>query len=176
LSQWWTPPLRLQVSDCSTSLTMCDVTSTAVFVQNLFNIVLVLFPDIFKRKLSKFPWPQWLYFNFFSASLCITFLSDIIIICCSCGKSNGSYKDTVRFLSDTIKFILINAELIYKNKSTRRCIDTLNLYRYSVCFTLSYRYQMTSLVCTVEMINFYVAAENVTKIRYTLKLVYSWND
>jgi hypothetical protein len=31
LSQWLTPQLRLQVSDCSTFLTMCDVSSTAVF-------------------------------------------------------------------------------------------------------------------------------------------------
>jgi hypothetical protein len=31
LSQWWTPPLRLQVSACSTFLMMCDVPSMAVF-------------------------------------------------------------------------------------------------------------------------------------------------
>jgi hypothetical protein len=31
LSHWWTPTLRLQVSDCSTFLMMCDVRSTAVF-------------------------------------------------------------------------------------------------------------------------------------------------
>jgi hypothetical protein len=30
LNQWWTPPLRLQVSDCSTFLIMHDVPSTAV--------------------------------------------------------------------------------------------------------------------------------------------------
>jgi hypothetical protein len=50
LIQWWTPPLRLQVSDCSTFLIMCDVPSTAVFFfrerENLFNAFLVLFPDI----------------------------------------------------------------------------------------------------------------------------------
>jgi hypothetical protein len=32
LSQWWTPPLRLQVSACSTFLMMCDVPSMAVFL------------------------------------------------------------------------------------------------------------------------------------------------
>jgi hypothetical protein len=31
LNCWCTPPLRLQVSDCSTFLIMCDVPSTAVF-------------------------------------------------------------------------------------------------------------------------------------------------
>jgi hypothetical protein len=31
LNHWWTPPLRLQVSDCSTFLIKCDVPSTAVF-------------------------------------------------------------------------------------------------------------------------------------------------
>jgi hypothetical protein len=31
LSQWWTPPLRLQVSACRTFLMMCDVPSMAVF-------------------------------------------------------------------------------------------------------------------------------------------------
>jgi hypothetical protein len=30
-NQWCTPPLRLQVSDCSTFLTVCDVPSTAAF-------------------------------------------------------------------------------------------------------------------------------------------------
>jgi hypothetical protein len=31
LSQWWTPPLRLQVSACSNFLMMCYVPSMAVF-------------------------------------------------------------------------------------------------------------------------------------------------
>jgi hypothetical protein len=30
LNQWCTPPFRLQVSDCRTFLSMCDVPSTAV--------------------------------------------------------------------------------------------------------------------------------------------------
>jgi hypothetical protein len=48
LSQWWTLPLRLQVSACSTFLMMCDVPSMAViFVGNLLSVVLVLFTDIF---------------------------------------------------------------------------------------------------------------------------------
>jgi hypothetical protein len=45
-SQWRTPPLRLQVSACSTFLMACDVPSMAVFVGNLLSVVLVLFPDI----------------------------------------------------------------------------------------------------------------------------------
>jgi hypothetical protein len=32
LNQWCTPPLRLQVSDCSTLLIMCNVPSTAVLL------------------------------------------------------------------------------------------------------------------------------------------------
>jgi hypothetical protein len=31
LNQWCTPPLRLQISDCSTFLIMCDAPSTAIF-------------------------------------------------------------------------------------------------------------------------------------------------
>jgi hypothetical protein len=47
LKQWWTPPLRLPVSDCSTFL-MCDVPSTDVFfVENILKAFLVLFPDTF---------------------------------------------------------------------------------------------------------------------------------
>jgi hypothetical protein len=60
LSQWWTPPLRLQVSACSTFLMMCDVPSMAVFVGNLLTVVLVLFPDIFVNFYFQFRWPQWL--------------------------------------------------------------------------------------------------------------------
>jgi hypothetical protein len=48
LNQWYTPPLRLQVSDCSTFRTMCDAPSTAVFfVDNLLSALLVLFTHIF---------------------------------------------------------------------------------------------------------------------------------
>jgi hypothetical protein len=46
------PPLRLQVSACSTFLMMCDVPSMVVFfVEDLLNVVLVLFPDIFFKPL-----------------------------------------------------------------------------------------------------------------------------
>jgi hypothetical protein len=47
LIPWWTPPLTLQVSACSTFLMMCHVPSMAVFVGNLLSVVLVLFPYIF---------------------------------------------------------------------------------------------------------------------------------
>jgi hypothetical protein len=58
LSQWWTPTLRLQVSDCNTFFMMCDVPSTAFFVDNLFNVVLVLFPNIFKPLINNFHAPS----------------------------------------------------------------------------------------------------------------------
>jgi hypothetical protein len=43
---------RIQVSYCCTFLMIRDVPSTAFFVQNLLNVVLVLFPDIFKLLLT----------------------------------------------------------------------------------------------------------------------------
>jgi hypothetical protein len=42
LSQWWTPPLRLQVSACSTFLMMCDVPSMAVFWRESTELLLLL--------------------------------------------------------------------------------------------------------------------------------------
>jgi hypothetical protein len=45
LNQWCTPPLRLQVSECSTFLILCYVPSTVVFVENLLNAFLVLFQN-----------------------------------------------------------------------------------------------------------------------------------
>jgi hypothetical protein len=42
LSQWWTPPLRLQVSACSTFLMMCDVPSRQFFVESVSNAVLAV--------------------------------------------------------------------------------------------------------------------------------------
>jgi hypothetical protein len=52
LNQWCTPPLRLQVSDCSTFLITCDVPNTAVFVEDLLNALLTLFTDIFQSSYS----------------------------------------------------------------------------------------------------------------------------
>jgi hypothetical protein len=46
LNQWCTPPLRPQVSDCSTFLIIYDVPRTTVFVDNLLNAFMVLLPDI----------------------------------------------------------------------------------------------------------------------------------
>jgi hypothetical protein len=96
LDQWWTPPLRLKVSDCSTFLIMCDVPSTAVFctesieffpyiVFRYFFSPLVTIPVapmitgmtkhfIFHIRLVSIL--TFLYFDFFSGSFCITFLSD----------------------------------------------------------------------------------------------------
>jgi hypothetical protein len=36
LNQWCTPPIRLQVSDCSTFLIMCDVPGTGAFFRECF--------------------------------------------------------------------------------------------------------------------------------------------
>jgi ABC-type Zn2+ transport system substrate-binding protein/surface adhesin len=46
LDQWRTPPLRLQVLDCSTFFIKCLVPSTVVFVENLLNVFLLLFKHI----------------------------------------------------------------------------------------------------------------------------------
>ena len=45
LDQQWSPPLRLQVSDCSTFRITCDVPSTSVFVVNLLYVYLVWIPN-----------------------------------------------------------------------------------------------------------------------------------
>jgi len=47
LNEWCAPPLRLHVSDDSNFLIISDVPSRAVFVNNLLNAFLVLFPDFF---------------------------------------------------------------------------------------------------------------------------------
>jgi hypothetical protein len=52
------PYLSGFVSDCSTFLTICDVPSTVVFLENLLSVVLVLFPDFLNFYLQ-FPWSQW---------------------------------------------------------------------------------------------------------------------
>jgi hypothetical protein len=60
LNQWWTPPLRLQASACSTFLMVCYVPSMAVFLRNLLSVVLVFFTHIFVNFCLQFRWPQWL--------------------------------------------------------------------------------------------------------------------
>jgi hypothetical protein len=52
LSQWWTPPLRLQVSDFSTFLMMCNVTSKAVFLEELVSVVRYWFHTFLKHLLT----------------------------------------------------------------------------------------------------------------------------
>ena len=95
LNQRWSPPLRLQASHCSTFRIMCDVPSIAVFC----NESIKCFPDTASKFLLKLlvtiPVAPiivgiivhfrfhircisihiLLYFNFFSASFCTTFLS-----------------------------------------------------------------------------------------------------
>jgi hypothetical protein len=43
LKQHWPPPLRLQVSDCSTCRVLCDVPSTAVFCCEFVIIIITFF-------------------------------------------------------------------------------------------------------------------------------------
>jgi hypothetical protein len=43
LNQWSTPQLRLQIWDYCTFLIVCDASSTSFFVENLLNVLQVLF-------------------------------------------------------------------------------------------------------------------------------------
>ena len=94
LNQRWSPPLRLQASHCSTFRIMCDVPSIAVFcsesiecfpgtVSKFFFKLLVTIPVAlvitgtivhFKFHICCISIHKLLYFNFFSASFCITLL------------------------------------------------------------------------------------------------------
>ena len=95
LNQRWSPPLRLQASHCSTFRIMCDVPSTAVFcsesieyfpgtASKFFLKLLVTIPVApiitgiiihFRFHIRCISIHKLLYFNFFSASFCTTFLS-----------------------------------------------------------------------------------------------------
>ena len=95
LNQRWSPPLRLQASHCSTFHIMCDVSSIAVFcsesiecfpgiVSKFFFKLLVTIPVApiitgtivhFRLHIRCISIHKLLYFNFFSASFCTTFLS-----------------------------------------------------------------------------------------------------
>ena len=95
LNQRWSPPLTLQASHCSTFRIMCDVPSIAVFcsvsiecfpgtVSKFFLKLLVTIPVApiitgtivhFRFHIRHISIHKPLYFNFFSASFCITFLS-----------------------------------------------------------------------------------------------------
>ena len=94
LNQRWSPPLRLQASHCSTFRIMCDVPSIAVFcnesiecfpgtVSKFFFRLLVTIPVApiitgiivhFRFHIRFISIHKLLYFNFFSASFCTTFL------------------------------------------------------------------------------------------------------
>ena len=95
LNQQRSPPLRLQASHCSTFRIMCDVPSIAVFcsesiecfpgtVSKFFLKLLVTIPVApiitgtivhFRFHIRCISIYKLLYFNFFSASFCTTFLS-----------------------------------------------------------------------------------------------------
>jgi hypothetical protein len=80
-NQWWTPPLRLQVSDCSTLTSLCVIFLVRLpFVENLLNAFLILFPDIFLVLKLQFLWPQWspawqdISYYTFAKFLCLDFV------------------------------------------------------------------------------------------------------
>ena len=95
LNQRWSPLLRLQASHCSTFRIMCDVPSIALFCSESIecfpgtgskfflklNITIPVAPIIsgiivhFRFHIHCIPIHKLLYFNFFSASFCTTFLS-----------------------------------------------------------------------------------------------------
>ena len=95
LNQRWSPPLRLQASHCSTFRIMCDVPSIAVFcsesiecfpdtVSKIFLKLLVTIPvaSVITGTIVHFSFHircisihKLLFYNFFSASFCPTFLS-----------------------------------------------------------------------------------------------------
>jgi hypothetical protein len=95
LNQWWSPPLTLQASHCSTFHIMCAVPSTAVFctesterfpgtASKCFLKLLVTIPVApvitgttvhFRSHTRCISIHKLLYFNFFPASFCTTFLS-----------------------------------------------------------------------------------------------------
>ena len=95
LNQQWSPPLRLQASHCSTFRIMCDVPSIAVLcsesiecfpgtASKFFLKLLVTIPVApiitgiivhFRFHIRCISIDKLLYFNFFSASFCTTFLS-----------------------------------------------------------------------------------------------------
>ena len=95
LNQRLSPPLRLQVSHCSTFRIMCDFQSIAVFcsesiecfpgtASKFFFRLLVTMPVApiitgiivhFRFHIRCISIHELLYFNFFSASFCTTFLS-----------------------------------------------------------------------------------------------------
>jgi len=95
LNQRWCPPLRLQASHCSTYRIMCDVPSIAVFwseciecfpgTASRFSLKLLVTIPVapiitgiivrFRFHIRCISIHKLLYFNFFSASFCTTFLS-----------------------------------------------------------------------------------------------------
>jgi hypothetical protein len=68
LSHWWTPPLRLQVSACSTFLVICDVPSGVVVVfffwgggcRESIECCPVVVSRYFVILYLQFCWPEWL--------------------------------------------------------------------------------------------------------------------
>ena len=95
LNQWWSPPLRLQASHCSTFRILCDIPSIAVFCSEFIEsfpgtvstfsfklLVTIPVDPIITGTIVHFRFHirctslnKLLYFNFFSTSFCTTFLS-----------------------------------------------------------------------------------------------------
>ena len=60
LNQWWSPPLRLQASHCSTLRITCHVPSIAVFCSESIECFLVWIPNFSLNPLLIFQWLQLL--------------------------------------------------------------------------------------------------------------------
>ena len=95
LNQRWSPPLRLQAPHCSTFRIMCDVSSIAVFCSESIECFTCIASKFFLKLLVTIPVApiatgtiahfrfhircisihKFLYFIFFSAPFCTTFLS-----------------------------------------------------------------------------------------------------
>jgi hypothetical protein len=139
-NQWWTPQLRLQVSDCSTFLIMCDAPSIAIFcresiecfpgivsryfLSSLVTIsVALMISDMTKQFMFHMRWIsilKLLYFNLFSDSFCITFLSD--------GIATSISKQTLSFLF----FIIMSG--LFTRTSLLVCTTLLHSTVISSCW------------------------------------------
>jgi hypothetical protein len=72
----------------------------------------------------------------------------LLLLRISCSSSSGSIKD-IYSINQILNLISLKPYFFINNKSFKRYIDTLNLYRYRICFydiVSVYVCQMTSLV------------------------------
>ena len=80
LNQRWSPPLKVQYSDCNTSRITCDFPSTVVFVQNILNFLQMWLSNFSLNFLSLFRWLRLLLVWSNISRSTIVFFSLYIII------------------------------------------------------------------------------------------------